>query len=413
MIGPVPVTAPTPLVELREIVVMRGARPVLAVEHLAVAEGETLAIVGPNGAGKSTLLLMLASLVRPQSGRLLLRGSPVGRRDELAHRRRIGLVLADPLLFGASVFANVASGLRFRGVPDDEVRERVARWLDRLGVGHLSDRPARQISSGEAQRVSLARAFVLEPDLLLLDEPFASVDAATRAQLVDDLDDLLRTTPVTCVVVTHDLDEAVRVGDRMAVLVDGRIRQEGVPEAVLAAPVDAEVAAFVGADTRIPGRVVAGRDGLVTVEVGAHRIEAVSALAHGGRVLCCLRPEDVTIWADPGADGERAPGGGAAPSAPPGMGSAPLAAPPGTGSGPPGAGLGAEPAPVSSARNHLAGRVARLVPDGPLVRVTVDCGVSVVASITRASAADMRLAEGRAVVATFKATAVHLIPLAS
>jgi len=375
---------------------MRGARPVLAVEHLAVAEGETLAIVGPNGAGKSTLLLMLASLVRPQSGRLLLRGLPVGRRDELAHRRRIGLVLADPLLFGASVFANVASGLRFRGVPDDEVRERVARWLDRLGVGHLRDRPARQISSGEAQRVSLARAFVLEPDLLLLDEPFASVDAATRAQLVDDLDDLLRTTPVTCVVVTHDLDEAVRVGDRMAVLVDGRIRQEGVPEAVLAAPVDAEVAAFVGAETRIPGRVVAAGDGLVTVEVGDHRIEAVSSVADGGRVLCCLRPEDVTIWADPGA------------------GTAPLA---GSGAGLPGpvAGTGsdAEPAPVSSARNHLPGRVARLVPDGPLVRVTVDCGVPLVASITRASAADMRLAEGRAVVATFKATAVHLIPLAS
>jgi tungstate transport system ATP-binding protein len=365
---------------VRDLVVVRGARPVLTVERLGVAEGETLAVVGPNGAGKSTLLLTLACLVRPQSGRLLLRGAPVERSAELAYRRRIGLVLADPLLFGASVFANVASGLRFRGVPDAEVRARVGRWLDRLGVAHLVDRPARQISSGEAQRVGLARAFVLEPDLLLLDEPFASVDAATRAQLLDDLDDLLRTTPVACVLVTHDLDEAVRVGDRMAVLLDGRIRQEGLPEGVLAAPLDAEVAAFVGTDTRIPGRIVAAGDGLAAVEVGPHRIQAVSSLEPGGRVLCCLRPEDVTIWADPASGG-------------------------------PGPDLG--PSPVSSARNHLPGRIVRLVPDGPLFRVTVDCGVPVVASITRASAVDMRLAEGSAVVATFKATAVHLIPLAT
>lgn len=391
-----PATASAPLVEVRDLVVMRGARRVLSVEHLAVAEGETLSVVGPNGAGKSTLLLALACLVHPQSGRVLHRGSPVEKKDELDHRRRIGLVLADPLLLGTSVFENVACGLRFRGVPADEARARVAHWLDRLGIGHLRDRPARQVSSGEAQRVGLARAFVLEPDLLLLDEPFASVDAATRAQLVDDLDDLLRTTPVACVLVTHDLDEAVRVGDRMAVLLDGRIRQEGAPEAVLAAPVEAEVAAFVGADTRIPGMVVAGRDGLATVEVGDHRIQAVSSLERGSRVLCCLRPEDVTIWSDPAADVAPAP-------------EIPAGRPP----VPAGTGPDAEQAPVSSARNHLPGRIVRLVPDGPLIRVTVDCGVPVVASITRASATDMRLAEGRAVIATFKATVVHLIPLAT
>jgi tungstate transport system ATP-binding protein len=389
-------TSPPPLVEVRDLVMVRGTRPVLTVEQLAVAEGETLSVVGPNGAGKSTLLLALASLLRPQSGRLLLRGTPVERRDELAYRRRVGLVLADPLLLGASVFANVACGLRFRGVRDDEVRTRVTHWLDRLGIGHLCDRPARQISSGEAQRASLARAFVLEPDLLLLDEPFASVDAATRAQLLDDLDDLLRTSPVACVLVTHDLDEAVRVGDRMAVLLDGRIRQDGAPESVLAAPVDAAVAAFVGTDTRIPGTVVDSRDGLATVEIGEHRIEAVSSLGRGGRVLCCLRPEDVTIWADTAA--------GVAPAPDPRDGRRPS---------PAGAGPDSEPAPVSSARNHLAGRVTRLVPDGPLIRVTVDCGVPVVASITRASSAEMCLAGGQPVIATFKATAVHLIPLAT
>jgi tungstate transport system ATP-binding protein len=393
--GPGPPARGTPLVEVRDVVVMRGARQVLAVDRLVVAAGETLAVVGPNGAGKSTLLLVLACLLRPQAGRLVFRGSAVEPAGELAYRRRIGLVLADPLLLGASVFANVAAGLRFRGVPAEEVRTRVAHWLDRLGIGHLRDRPARQISSGEAQRVGLARAFVLEPDLLLLDEPFASVDAATRAQLLDDLDDLLRTTPVACVMVTHDLDEAVRVGDRLAVLLDGRIRQEGAPEAVLAAPVDAEVAAFVGTVTRLPGRIVASADGLAIVEVGGHRIQAVSSLGRDGRVLACLRPEDVTIWADEGAAG--APGPVPASGAP----TAPAVADPGG------------EAPVSSARNHLPGRITRLVPEGPLLRVTVDCGVPVVATITRASALEMRLAEGRAVIATFKASAVHLIPLAT
>lgn len=391
-----PPTRPAPLVEVQDLTVVRGARPVLTVERLAVAEGETLAVVGPNGAGKSTLLLVLACLLRPQASRLLFRGSPVGKSNELEYRRRIGLVLADPLLLGASVFANVASGLRFRGVPEGEIRVRVTRWLDRLGIGHLRDRPARQTSSGEAQRVGLARAFVLEPDLLLLDEPFASVDAATRAQLLDDLDDLLQTTPIGCVMVTHDLDEAVRVGDRLAVLLDGRLRQEGAAEAVLAAPVDAEVAAFVGTVTRIPGRVVESGDGLVTVEVGHHRIQAVSSLGRDGRVLCCLRPEDVVIWAAGGADSLPTPGAGS------GRPPAPAVT-----------GPGAAPVPVSSARNTMPGRVTRLVPDGPLFRVTVDCGVPLVATITRASAADMGLAEGQAVIATFKASAVHLIPLAT
>jgi len=376
MTNPVPVDS---LLEIDDLVVVRGARPVLAIEHLAIVRGETLVVVGPNGAGKSTLLLALARLLRPQRGRVAFRESLGERDDDLAHRRRIGLVLPDPILLDASVFDNVASGLRFRGVPRDEVRARVADWLGRLGIAHLRDRPARQISSGEAQRVSLARALVVEPDLLLLDEPFASVDAMTRALLLDDLENLLRATPVACVAVTHDLDEAVRLGDRVAVLLDGRLRQCDDPERVLAAPVDGDVAAFVGVETRVHGRVVEARDGLAVVEAAGHHLEAVSSVGPGRSVLFCLRPEDVTLWSgDHPGPGDR-PGSGAA---------------------------------LSSARNRLPGRVSRITPSGPLVRVSVDCGVPLVALITRASADEMGLAVGRPVVATFKATAAHLIPLA-
>jgi len=393
--NPTPDVAPAPpLVEAHDLVVVRGTRPVLKIDHLAIADRETLALVGPNGAGKSTLLLALASLVPLASGRLSFRGSPVEPRDELAYRRRIGLVLPDPLLLNTSVFANVAAGLRFRGVSSSEAERRVTEWLGRLGVGHLRRRPARQISSGEAQRVSLARALVLEPDLLLLDEPFASVDAATRSKLVDDLEQLLRETHVACVIVTHDLDEAVRLGDRMAVVVAGHLRQRDVPERVLSAPLDGDVAAFVGAETRLPGRVVSAHEGVALVDVGGCQIEAVSAFGPGRAVLCCLRPEDVTLWSGD-LRGLLA-----------GEASGPLSGSPGT-SAP-----GELPRVVSSARNQLPGSVSRMVAQGSLVRVSINCGILLVASITLASAADMGLAQGGRVVVTFKASAVHLIPLA-
>jgi tungstate transport system ATP-binding protein len=265
-------TASSPdVVRVRDLVLTRAGRRVLEVDDLAVREGETLAVVGPNGAGKSTLILALAGLLRPERGELAFRGGPVPPGGDLAYRRRIGLVLPAPLLLSTSVRANVAAGLRFRGVPAAEAGRRADIWLGRLGIAHLAERPAAQVSSGEAQRASLARAFVLEPELLLLDEPFASVDSTTRVALVDDFARLRAGTPGTCVLVTHDLDEAVRLGDRLAVLLDGRIRQCDTPDRVLAAPADEDVAAFVGVEARIRGRVVAAADGLVVIDVGGGR----------------------------------------------------------------------------------------------------------------------------------------------
>jgi tungstate transport system ATP-binding protein len=289
----------------RDLEVTRGSRRVLAVDDLVIREGETLAIVGPNGAGKSTLILALAGLLRPTRGSLAFRGAPVTPGD-LAYRRRIGLVLPAPLLLSTDVRTNVAAGLRFRGVPVAEAGRRADVWLERLGIAHLARRPAAQLSSGEAQRASLARAFVLEPDLLLLDEPFASVDSTTRVALVDDFARLRAGTPGTCVLVTHDLDEAVRLGDRLAVLLDGRIRQCDAPGRVLTDPADADVAAFVGLEARIRGRVVAARDGLVVLDVGVRRGADRDAAAEA--LLREVRP---VPWHDP----ER--GGGGATMDPP------------------------------------------------------------------------------------------------
>ena len=233
------------LVEIHDLLVKRGGNPVLHLDALTIIEGEVLAVVGPNGAGKSTLLLTLARLLKPERGKVLFNGGQAGAESDTAYRRRIALVMQDPLLFDTSVFENVASGLRFRGASKDVIRRDVPLWLERLGVGHLSKRRASELSGGEAQRVSLARALVLKPQLLLLDEPFSALDPPTRSRLLDDLGALLNETATTTVFVTHDLNEAAQLAGRMAVIVGNRLRQVGSPDDVFASPADQDVAQFV------------------------------------------------------------------------------------------------------------------------------------------------------------------------
>jgi tungstate transport system ATP-binding protein len=233
------------LVEIRDLLVKRGNQPALQLDELRIMEGEVLAVVGPNGAGKSTLLLTLARLLKPERGKILFNGQQADAQSDTSYRRRIALVMQDPLLFDASVFDNVASGLRFRGASRDVIRRDVPLWLERLGVGHLSKRRAGELSGGEAQRVSLARALVLKPQLLLLDEPFSALDPPTRSRILEDLGALLDETATTTIFVTHDLNEAAQLGGRMAVIVGNRLRQVGNPEVVFAFPVDEEVAQFV------------------------------------------------------------------------------------------------------------------------------------------------------------------------
>lgn len=233
------------LVEIRNLLVRRGDVPALRLDHLTIQEGEVLAVVGPNGAGKSTLLLTLARLLKPEAGEILFHGKRVEAEPETIYRRRLALVMQDPLLFDTSVFDNVASGLRFRGIPKDEIQQRVPLWLERFGVAHLSKRRASQLSGGEAQRVSLARAMVLKPQLLLLDEPFSALDPPTRSRILEDLGTLLEETATTTVFVTHDLAETDQFSGRMAIIIRNLLRQVGTPEEVYSSPADEEVSLFL------------------------------------------------------------------------------------------------------------------------------------------------------------------------
>jgi tungstate transport system ATP-binding protein len=233
------------MIQIRDFLIQRNGLPVLQIDSLDIQRGETLTVVGPNGAGKSTLLLALAYLLRPLRGHILYNGKSLKQWNELEYRRRISFVFQAPLLMDMTVEQNVALGLKFRGISKDEMHARVGKWMKQLGVDALAKRRAGQLSGGEAQRVSLARALVLEPELLLLDEPFSALDPPTRAKLIDDLSALLKAHQRTAVFVTHNLNEAAKMSHRIAVLVGGVLRQVGTAGQIKSGPADETVAAFL------------------------------------------------------------------------------------------------------------------------------------------------------------------------
>ena len=233
------------LIEINNLQIKRNENIALEIPSLSIQRGETLTVVGPNGAGKSTLLLALARLLKPSHGDILYDGKSLKEWDELEYRRKISFVFQAPLLMDMTVEQNVGLGLKFRGTPKEEVRERVGKWMKQLGVESLAKRRAGQLSGGEAQRVSLARAFVLDPVLLLLDEPFSALDPPTRAKLIEDLASLLIEDQCTAVFVTHNLNEAAKLSHRIAVIVGGMLRQVGPARQIKARPADEAVAAFL------------------------------------------------------------------------------------------------------------------------------------------------------------------------
>jgi tungstate transport system ATP-binding protein len=217
---------------------------VLDLSRFFVAAEEKVAVVGPNGAGKSSLLLGLACLLRRETGTISFRGEPVMEHGETAYRRKIAMVFQEPLLFDTTVLDNVAEGLRIRGKGRGEARDIARDSLELFKIGHLTGRSAHKLSGGEAQRVSLARAFAVRPELLLMDEPFSSLDLPTRIVLAEDLGRILHESGTAAIIATHDRIEAFHIVDRLVVMDRGAVVQQGSPKDVLEQPVNAFVAAF-------------------------------------------------------------------------------------------------------------------------------------------------------------------------
>ncbi|HEY5657488.1 MAG TPA: ABC transporter ATP-binding protein [Myxococcota bacterium] len=265
----------------------RGAF-VLQLDALDLHAGEVLVILGPNGAGKSTLLRALAGLEAPAAGRIA----------SAAHGA-VTLVFQRPAAFAGSVAHNVGAALLGRGLARAQVAQRVGEALQRFGIAGLSARRAATLSGGELRRLALARAFVLEPAVLLLDEPFDDLDASGQATLSLDLRRAIADTGVAVAMVTHDLRRALLLADRIAVLLDGRLAQIDRRDAVLEAPHTPEIARVVGMANLVPGTVGAtSGEGCRSIEIdGEHRVlvPARRAPAPGSRVWVGIRPEHLKL----------------------------------------------------------------------------------------------------------------------
>lgn len=245
-----PETVAEKAIEVKDLVLRRGRREILNLPRFAVKKGEILAIIGPNGAGKTSLLQVLALLERPTAGTLYFFGQKVDfGKNLLPWRREVTMLFQDPLLLEGTVYQNVALGLSFRGLRKEDIERRVWRWLEQFDVDHLAERPARDLSGGEAQRVALARALALEPKVLLLDEPFSSLDYPTRVKLLEELAGVLARTGTTAVLVSHDYTEVLALAHRLVVLLAGRLEQEGRPTEIIKHPANERVAALLAWET--------------------------------------------------------------------------------------------------------------------------------------------------------------------
>jgi tungstate transport system ATP-binding protein len=388
----------TPILRGENIQVQWGGKRILDVSSLKIGPGEVLSVIGPNGAGKTTLLQALSQLIGLGKGNIYFQGKKVGSgMASLDYRRCLAMVFQEALLFDTTVYANVASGLRIRGMKSAEIGPLVNTRLEQFGIEHLRDHAAKTLSGGEAQRTSLARAFAIEPQLLFLDEPFAALDPLARETLLEDLNRVLRTTGTTAIMATHDQVEALRLSDRIAVMNEGRITQIGPPAEVMNHPSDEFVASFVGMETILEGKVVDCERGTTTIAVtrdtypaapdalltgttnapspwsaGAALdrndiiIEVAGPARRGERLLCCIRPEHVTL--SPGVRTDR-----------------------------------------SSARNAFPAVITRISPAGAFYKVHLAGGFPLIAYVTVQSIEDLDLRAGATVTASFKATAVHMI----
>jgi molybdate transport system ATP-binding protein len=340
---------------------------------LDLARAPVTVLFGPSGAGKTTLLRCIAGLDVPEQGSRVTLDDDVwfdGESLVPARHRRIGFLFQDHVLFPhLSVADNVGYGLG--RVPRAVKRARVHEALEMTQAGHLLSTPVANLSGGEAQRVALARALAPDPRLLLLDEPLSALDAPTRAQLRGELRGLLRNSGVPAIVVTHDRAEALALGDAIAVVLSGRLRQLDTVENVFSRPAGTDVAAAVGTETTVAGHVVDSREGITYVDARGVRLAATSVASSppGAVVLACIRAEDVALTV----------------SAP-------------------------DSASGTSPRNHLRAVVTALADHGPLVRVDLDVGFPLAAYVTHPTRHDLGLAPGMAVTAVIKAPSIHLIP---
>ncbi|NMB79037.1 MAG: ABC transporter ATP-binding protein [Methanomicrobiales archaeon] len=337
---------------------------------LEIRKGEIFTFIGPSGSGKTTLIRLIDLLDVPTTGRIFFDGQDTKTTEagRLAIRRRMGMVFQKPAVLNTTVAENVAFGLKFRGVEKRTIPEKVRSALELVGLSGFEERRAVTLSGGEMQRVALARAMVTEPEVLLLDEPTANLDPVSL-ELIEDLILRIRAEFKTTIIMsTHDMNQGQRLADRIGVIMNGSLVQSGLAGEIFYQPHGRDIARFVGIEPIIGGVVTENTGGHALIRVGNVCFEAVTGLEVKKKAGLYIRPEEITL----------------APA----------------------------PAPIgkTSVRNQIVGHITKMIPNGPFVRVTVDCGFPITALITRRSCTELGLTTGTRVIAGIKATSIHVLP---
>lgn len=326
---------------------------------LDVALGEYLMILGPTGAGKTILLETIAGIYPPDKGRVYLNDRDITGLPP--RKRNIGMVYQDYMLFPhLNVEENIRYGMRSKKCRKQEVSQKVNKLAELLGISHLLRRHPVTLSGGEKQRISIARALIMEPEILLLDEPLSALDTETRAKLRKELRRIHDLTQTTMIHVTHSFDEAFLLGNRMAIMNNGEIVQTGDPGDVFRKPNSKFVAEFLGVTNVFKGESIIDNGNSY---ISINGLKVISATAREGQIYASIRPEDILVSLAP---------------------------------------------VLSSARNSFQGEIKEISDAGIVLRITVDAGISFVAAITRRSFFDMELNQGTKVFLTFKAADVHI-----
>jgi putative spermidine/putrescine transport system ATP-binding protein len=292
---------------LAELTKIFGASRAVDRVSLSIEPGSMVALLGPSGCGKTTTLRMIAGLLQPNAGEIYLDGAPISRVP--VHRRNIGMLFQNYALFPhMTVAQNIAFGLETRGMARTAIEERVADALQLVQLADYGERMPGQLSGGQQQRVALARAVVVEPALLLLDEPLGALDKSLRQSMQVELRALQRRLGITTVMVTHDQDEALTMSDRIVIMREGQIEQVGKPEEVYQRPTSRFTASFLGASNFFRGRVTAATGGSVTVAVPLGPVLSLRADRNvGSEVTIALRPEAVDIAPAESGGGDELP----------------------------------------------------------------------------------------------------------
>jgi molybdopterin-binding protein len=367
----------------------------VSVDRIDVYSGERVALIGPNGAGKTTLLQLIALLEKPDKGVIRFNNTSIQTANERRqYYRSIAYVPQKPVLYDKSVKDNIVIGLKIRGAAQIEIEEKTARIAKALKISHLINRSALKISGGEARRVMLARALVLDPKILFLDEPFGDLDETVRKDLIGDLLPILSGSAKypenlrdrsAIIFVSHNQDETYQLADRFIIMLKGRIVQDGNSQEVFSRPASQEVAEFIGLKNVLPGKVIGFENDIISVSLGQEKggaglklfISGEKPTYLTGNIIVSIPPESIIIATEK-----------------------PQAIHP-------------------SSRNMLSGKIERIIPSRYFSLVEVNCapypenlrdrsGVVLTATLTKESIKELALAPGKTVVLLIKSTAIRI-----